>query len=67
MGPRLFSHGYVDEETVQKKWGDVVSMGPRLFSHGYGGRFSAFTAIEKMAFCERFVNFLENIQEVYPL
>ena len=41
-----------------------VSMGPRLFSHGYSCHFSAFTTIEKMAICERFVNFLLNILKV---
>jgi hypothetical protein len=35
-----------------------VSIGPWPFSHGDGGRFSAFTAIEKKAILARTVNLL---------
>jgi len=41
-----------------------VSIGPRLFRHGDGGRFSAFTAIEKKSIFTHTVNLLLFFQKV---
>jgi hypothetical protein len=41
-----------------------VSIEPRLFSHGQGTSFLAFTAIDKVMFCARFVNRMKTISKL---